>query len=71
MKIIHRGQNPEPAIKWWVGQQFTCDNCTTVVQLELTERHVTEENERRPNGKQEIRFCCPVCDVVLVFTKPR
>lgn len=71
MKIIFRGQNPKPAIKWWVGQQFTCDNCKTVVRLEITDNlRITEENERRPNGKQEIRFCCPVCDKVLSFIKP-
>lgn len=62
MKILHKGEIPKKTGPLWVGVKVTCFNCSTVMELDESDK-VCVNQARRPNGPVHItQIHCPVCN---------
>lgn len=59
MKVVKKGTRTIP---WYVGLQYTCNKCGTVVEFDHNDKHkVCNDESRFGNGGQYILFACPGC----------
>lgn len=59
MKVIKRGTRTIP---WYVGLQYTCVKCGTIIEFDNNDKHkVCNDESRFGQGGQYISFQCPGC----------
>jgi hypothetical protein len=71
MKIIQQGKLPTPTEPWWVGRQLICNNCSTVIELQSTDKgSVHDTIDRSPDGKRTATVMCPMCSLHITNSWP-